>query len=94
MLSFVLLSLASWRLTALLVYDDGPFGVFVKLRELSDAFNGPLNCFWCTSVWVSFLASCLFWRRISGMQWVMWGWALSGIAILIDEVRMGAPEEM
>lgn len=83
MLSFVLLSLAVWRVTALFVYDDGPRDVFVKLRELSDAYGGPLNCFWCASVWVSFLASLL--SRLQ--KWALWGLALSGAAILIDEFR-------
>ena len=86
LLELILLSLAVWRITALFVYDDGPWDVFVRLR---DAIGGPLTCFWCTSVWVGFLASSLFWWRVEGMQWVMWGWALSGMAILIDEVRGG-----
>lgn len=81
MLSFVLLSLAVWRLTALLVYDEGPGDVFVRLRELSDAIGGPLNCFRCASVWVSFLASLLF-----TPNWLLWWLALSGAAIVIDEV--------
>ena len=82
MLQFVLLSLAVWRLTALLVYDDGPGDVFVSLR---DAIGGPLHCFWCTSVWVGFLASLVFYNGL--IEWMMWGWALSGVAILIDELR-------
>lgn len=86
MLSFVLLSLAVWRLTALLVYDEGPRGVFVRLRELSDAYGGPLTCFWCASVWVGFLASLLFRLQAGGLQWALWGLALSGAAIVIDEL--------
>jgi len=82
---FVLLSLAVWRVTALLVHDEGPGGVFVRLRELSDAVGGPLNCFWCTSVWVALLASLFF---VSGLKnCLLWWWALSGAAIIIDELN-------
>lgn len=81
---FILLSFAVWRVTALLVYDEGPRDVFVSLRKLSDACGGPLNCFWCTSVWVSFVASLLF---LSGWKnCLLWWWALSGASIILDEL--------
>lgn len=89
MLDLVLLSLVTWRITALLVYDDGPWDICVRLR---DAIGGPLHCFWCTSVWVSLVASLFFvttWR-----EWFIWWWAAAGLSVLIDEIRLGMPEEI
>ena len=88
MLELILLGLATWRITAILVYDDGPRDIFVRLR---DAIGGPLTCFWCTSVWVSLVASVLF-APVGALSWregFIWWWASAGIAVLIDEVRLG-----
>jgi len=80
MLELVLLGLATWRITSLFVYDDGPRDMLVRLR---DAIGGPLHCFWCTSVWVGLVASLFF---VSGNKFLWW-WAIAGLAVLIDEVR-------
>jgi len=96
MLQFVLLSLAVWRLTALLVYDDGPGDVFVRLRDFSDAHGGPLHCFWCTSFWVGFVASFVVcngsWYLLD-IPWWLWCWGVAGMAALIDEFRPGGCNE-
>ena len=92
MLNLILLSLAVWRVTALLVYDDGPRDVLVRLR---DAIGGPLHCFWCTSVWVSLVASVAY-RPVCMLSWregLLWWWAIAGLSVLIDEARLGAPDE-
>lgn len=94
MLQLALLSLATWRLTALLVYDAGPRDIFVRLRNVSDAIGGPLMCFGCTSVWVGLVASLPFW----GSPWTwgpVWWLAISAAAVLIDEIRWAyfPPEE-
>lgn len=99
MLQLALLSLATWRLTALLVYEAGPRDMCVRLRNISDVIGGPLMCFWCTSVWVGLLASVLLLPPGGGWAELVWwpaGWlALSAAAILIDEVRWAyfPPEE-
>lgn len=88
MLQLTLLSLATWRLTALLVYEAGPRGIFAYLRKVSDAIGGPLECFWCTSVWVGLLASSFLplWGRVYP-HGVVWWLAISAVAIMIDEIR-------
>ena len=87
MLEFILLSLAAWRITALFVYDDGPWGIFVRLR---DAIGGPLTCFWCTSVWVSLVVSLFFPAiTLSWREWFIGWWAIAGLTVLIDEFRGG-----
>lgn len=65
LISLLLASLATWRVSYMLVNEAGPWNVFVKLRELMgiehDEWGTPvvwpsntvLGCFWCTSVWVA-----------------------------------------
>lgn len=70
-----LIILATWRLTSLLVDEEGPLGCFYHLRQLvgiiHDDDKGPvgdngsfwaglLGCFDCTSVWVSGLLVLIF----------------------------------
>lgn len=61
----LLLILATWRLTALLILEDGPFRIFTNLRDAVGAglmddddcpltqLGGLFSCFWCMSVWVA-----------------------------------------
>lgn len=55
--------LATWRLTSLLVQEDGPARLFARLRAFS-TFGGVLECVWCCSVWVAGALLILerFWR--------------------------------
>jgi hypothetical protein len=87
MLQLALLSLATWRLTALLVYDRGPRDIFVRLRDASDAIGGPLSCFGCVSGWVSLLASLPFWAGPGYQNGVVWWFAIWGLAFIMEEVR-------
>ena len=64
--SMLVLVLACWRLTSLIVQEDGPFRIFAKFRywigvrqvEGSTTPYGTnvvaegLSCIWCCSVWV------------------------------------------
>src|SRR5512139_3847175 len=65
MLSLVVLALATWRVSSLLVSEDGPWGMFAELRRivgvrydehsipLGSTFLGKLlSCVWCVSVWI------------------------------------------
>jgi hypothetical protein len=77
-LYFILISLAVWRITSLLVIEEGPWNIFLKLRRSIDSYNSPLNCFWCMSVWVA-LPFAFYYGII---PWL----AISALAILFDEV--------
>ena len=64
-LDLILFSLAVWRLSSLLVHEDGPFAIFRRFREElerrgSELFWALLQCVWCTSVWVG-TGLILFW---------------------------------
>jgi hypothetical protein len=48
----IILSLATWRLSYLIVYEDAPFHALEKLREWND-LGGLLRCIYCVSIWVA-----------------------------------------
>ena len=62
MLELVLLGLATWRVSYLLLEDDGPFLVFARLRRAVGADRPGevtglafvFTCIYCMSVWVAF----------------------------------------
>ena len=82
---FLLMALASWRITHLFSKEDGPFDIIYALRKKAGAgfFGNLLDCFYCTSVWVA-LPAGIYW----GQTWFekILGWiALSGLACLLEQ---------
>lgn len=81
---FIVGAAATWRLSSLLTREEGPFGLFSRLRG-AGAGRGPrrpLHCFYCASMWVAipitgFVAP---WSVASVVIWI----ALSGAACLLD----------
>ena len=76
--------LATWRLTHLIVAEDGPWIVVARLRRIAGAgFLATLmDCFYCSSMWVA-----LPFAIWVGDDWVarVVAWpALSGGAILLE----------
>jgi Protein of unknown function (DUF1360) len=47
--------LAVWRLTTLICYEAGPFSIITKLRLLlyKMKMGSLIDCFHCTSIWIS-----------------------------------------
>lgn len=97
-LKFAILALFTYRVSALLTQDAGPFDVFqiVRLRLGRQAartgFAGRLgrtladlfNCPLCMSVWVAFpLAFMAFVNQPYAVRLVYWG-ALSGAANVLN----------
>lgn len=98
-MGFAILGLACWRLSSLLVDEDGPWDMFARLRyklgvrydERSVAFGSTmlsnlLLCIWCSSVWVAgsiFLAYLIFPQATLCLMTPL---ALSALAILVSKV--------
>lgn len=95
-LEFVVLALATWRLTSLLVWEDGPLEVFAKLRNRlgvrydersqpygSNWFAKGVICPACASVWFGFFwaTAYLLW---SDVWWVALPFALSAGAMIVE----------
>lgn len=75
-------SLATWRVSTLLVSEDGPGQAVVRLRTAVDGtpLAGVLDCFGCTSVWVGIGTAATLRRSRSPLDLLVTGLALSGAA--------------
>lgn len=87
--NLVLVALATWRVTHMLVDEDGPWQVFVHMRKLmgwlydpdgnvvwADPTN-PFSCVWCLSMYVGVAMFVLPW-------WVNAVFAFSAAAIVLE----------
>lgn len=84
-LIFILATLAAYRLSWLIVRDEGPFGVFAKLRGHIDAnqqtwIGRGLNCLNCVSFWVTLIVALLL-----NAMWYEW-LAMAGAIVAWREV--------
>lgn len=97
MISYLILSLATWRITSLLVTEFGPGDIFERLRyrlgvryDVSGHRTGnnliaeAFTCLWCLSVWVGVALATLF-LLWPGVTWLAMPFAFSAAAILIDK---------
>jgi len=94
--SFVWLTLAAlavWRITHLLIVEDGPAGVITHLRSAirTDWWRALWKCFYCMSLCVALVFAIAF--SASWFGRVMIWFALSGAACLLERVgeRISAP---
>jgi hypothetical protein len=81
---FAVASLATWRLTHLLAFEDGPGDVVASLRaRAGHGFFGKLmDCFYCLSFWVAVPLAPFVTSAVSEapLVWV----ALSAAACLLE----------
>ncbi|HEY3628594.1 MAG TPA: DUF1360 domain-containing protein [Terracidiphilus sp.] len=86
LLRFGVAALATWRVTHLLVNEDGPADAIVRLRaRLGESqFGALMDCFHCASVWVA-IPFAFFAARKPADRLAAW-LALSGAACLIQEI--------
>jgi|HubBroStandDraft_1064217.scaffolds.fasta_scaffold1141733_2 hypothetical protein len=83
---FVLCALATWRLTHLVVEEDGPFDLIVRLRAwLGDSHSGrAMDCFYCSSLWLAAPMALLVSSDVQ--DWAVSWLALSGAACLLHQM--------
>ena len=93
-IKLLLMGLATWRLSIMLMYEPGPFRLLLKGRERLDIVHdgeGPIgwpdtmpgvmfSCLGCMSIWIG---ACIFllWKVAKPIVWVL---ALSGASNLIE----------
>jgi hypothetical protein len=84
--SFLIATLAVWRLSHLLSQEDGPFDIVFRVRKrLGQGFFGSLlDCFYCLSVWLSVPAAIILCHN--WMEGVFTWLALSGTACLLFRI--------
>lgn len=92
LVGLVAAALAVWRLTHLLVAEDGPGWIVARLRAaLGSGFWGSaFGCFHCMSLWVA-LPCALALGASWGEKLALW-LALSGAACLLE--RLGQSGDM
>lgn len=101
LIEFVILGLATWRVSALLSKEAGPFDVFKRMRERAgiqhdddgNVFMVPhrffaelFSCVWCTSVWVGIFWACFFAFAPQICIGACLPFAISTVAILVDRL--------
>ena len=81
---FLLAVLATWRVTHLLVREDGPGDLFARFRGLLGVsiFGRMMDCFYCLSLWVAMPFAFFVGGR--PREWPVAWLALSGAACLLE----------
>jgi len=89
---FLLGALCVWRLTHLLVAEDGPWRVFARLRESVGAgfWGDLLGCFYCLSLWIAVPFALITGDTLLERA-LLWP-ALSGGALLLERATLPSAE--
>ena len=100
---FLVAILATWRISALLSYEAGPFGILEWIREKvgiihddegekiavhDNIFAQVLDCVWCISVWIGAFVTIWIWLS-PVFVWFLLPLAFSAGAIMIEKVNHG-----
>jgi hypothetical protein len=92
-LLFVLSVLAVWRLTALVVYEEGPFRALERLRRVlvTLRLGRLIGCFHCLGIWLSAAVVLLVYdiTRWSVLLWL----AVAGAVSIIERWLGGTMAE-
>jgi hypothetical protein len=85
-LDFLLAAFATWRLSVLLVNEDGPYRFAARLRAAlsGSEFGRTLDCVACTSLLIALPVAFLALPRRSAFV-ISW-FALSGAALVIERI--------
>lgn len=85
-LRLVIAVLATWRLSHLIAFEDGPWDVIARIRRRANGgfFGRLMDCFYCVSLWVAAPVTILLRPRLE--EGVLLWLAISGAACLLDRV--------
>jgi hypothetical protein len=97
LLGLVIGTLVTWRVSHLLVEEEGPGQLVTRLRAAVGAtpLAGVLDCFGCTSIWVgAAVASVVAGPRATILDRAVGGLAVSGAAFLVQKmISRGEPSD-
>jgi hypothetical protein len=89
--SFIVISLAIWRLSYGLVNENGPLMVFTRLRarlgasqKRSGGLFDMISCIRCLSVWIGLAGALFVSHSILGL--IGYTFAFSGVTVLIERL--------
>jgi len=94
--------LATWRITSLLVSEEGPFYILERLRyiigirydESSERYGKhelarAFLCVWCLSIWVGIALAVAYLIASKATILISFPFALSAAAIVIERLANG-----
>lgn len=99
-MAYLILALATWRISNLLVNEDGPGDIFTRLRALvgvryddvtfqpsaSNDVAEAFTCIWCMSVWVGLILMIAWSLWPQPALWIATVFALSAGVIIVDRI--------
>lgn len=99
---FLFLALATWRTASMLVYEEGPFGIFYRLRVASglmydqnhevlllipdNFFAQLLSCIRCATIWTGISWTVAYLLLPDFILYISLPFALSALAIGWDKL--------
>lgn len=83
-MDFLILTLAVWRVSNLIVNEDGPFQMLAKFRQGAVKVTHLFECVFCLSVWLGLIAAIAYYLFPFWAVAVALPFALSGGAIVAD----------
>lgn len=94
------IAVAVWRLSYMIVEEDGPYAVFINLRQWVGAddegdhpnphmqlLRGILECIYCASVWIGIFFAVVYVIQPVVALYIAIPFALSGLAIFLDKAH-------
>lgn len=88
-LTFIVASLAIWRLSYGIVYENGPLMVFARLRarlartqKRSGGLFDMVSCIRCVSFWIGLVGALSVSNGF--LEWLGYAFAFSAVTVLIE----------
>lgn len=99
-MDYLILALAVWRISSLLISEPGPWHIFERLRHAvgvryhpetyeriaSNTLSEMFTCIWCMSVWIGILLTVAYYLLPQVTTWLMLPLALSTAALAVNRV--------
>ena len=101
-MNYLILALATWRISSMLTDELGPWDLLIKFRHLigvrfdehsetygTNVIAEAFTCVWCMSFWIGLAWTVAFYYNPHSVRLAL-PFALSAGAIIIEEVVNGA----
>lgn len=90
-LALVLVTLGTYRISRMLVSEDGPMDAFTRLRNWAGqrtSLGRGMHCYFCVSFWIAGLAAVLLALQGATSWWDVWlTWpGIAGAAVGVYQV--------